>query len=142
MKKHAHYLFKSSIVAIVVAITLISCETGDPVGPTDNRDNLIGQWFCTETPVSPPGSNVTFNVNITKDVNDSTKIKINNFSSITGITVGTMTGTNSFQIASQNVDGNTVSGSGNYSPGTDKINLSYSVNNGLTNQTYTAVYSK
>ena len=40
MKKHAHYLFKSSIVAIVVAITLISCETGDPVGPTDARDNF------------------------------------------------------------------------------------------------------
>ena len=141
MKKHAHYLFKSSIVAIVVAITLISCETGDPVGPNDNRDNLIGQWFCTETPVSPPGSNVTFNVNITKDVNDTTKIKISNFSSLSGFTVATVNG-NSMSIASQNVDGNTVSGSGSYSPGTDKINLSYSVNDGLTNQTYTAVYSK
>ena len=141
MKKHAHYLLKSSIVAIVVAITLISCETGDPVGPTDARDNYLGQWFCTETPVNPSGSNVTFNVNITKDVNDTTKIKISNFSSLTGFTVATVNG-NSMSIASQNVDGNTVSGSGNYSPGTDKINLSYAVNNGLTNQTYTAVYSK
>jgi hypothetical protein len=141
MKKYAHYLFKSSIVAIVLAITLISCETGDPVGPTDARDNYLGSWFCTETPVSPSGSNVTFNVNITKDVNDTTKIKISNFSSLTGFTVATVNG-NSMSIASQNVDGNTVSGSGNYSPGTDKINLSYSLNDGLTNQTYTAVYSK
>lgn len=141
MKKYAPYLLKTAIVAVIIAVTLISCETTDNTGPTDARDNFTGQWFCTETPVSPSGSNVTFNVNITKDVNNTTDIKISNFSSLSGNAIGVVSG-NSLTINSQTLDGNTIQGSGTYSSANNKINLSYSVNDGLTNQTYTAVYSK
>ena len=143
MKKYAPYFLKTAIVAVIVAVTLVACETTDPDGPLDPRDNFIGSWFCTETPTNPAGPNVTFNVNITKDVNDDTQtiVKISNFSSLNGLATATISG-NTMSIATQSVDGNTIQGSGTYNAATDKINLNYTVNDGLQSTIYSAVYSK
>ncbi|UPT67760.1 MAG: hypothetical protein M0D57_03580 [Sphingobacteriales bacterium JAD_PAG50586_3] len=103
----------------------------------------MSQWFCTETPTNPAGPSVTFNVNITKDVNDDTNtiVKISNFSSLSGLATGNISG-NTVSIPTQSVDGNTIQGSGTYNAATDKINLNYTVNDGLQSTVYSAVYSK
>jgi hypothetical protein len=141
MKKYTPYLFKTALVAVIIAISLVSCEDGTIDGPTDARDNFTGSWSCVENAGQP--SETSFPVTITKDVNNSERILIGNFNNLGGSVkpYGIVNGT-ALSIPSQSVSGYTVSGTGTYSASSGNVSLNYTVNDGISSENYTATLSQ
>lgn len=139
MKKHTLYLAKLFAVSAIVALIIAGCETTDINGPTDARDDFVGSWNAVEN----PGPNqTTFPVTITKDT-ITDRILIGNFNNLGGSVkpYGVVNNT-TLTIPSQTKSGYTISGSGSYNSGTQKISLNYTVNDGISTETYTATLSK
>jgi hypothetical protein len=139
IKKTGNYvrLFALLITGILI---IQSCEdTNDKTN--DPRDNITDTWQCKET--SEVFKQTTYTVDITKSSSDSTKILIDNFYQIgPGSKVSAKLNGSGLSIASQTLDGFTISGSGTISSNYKTINLTYTVNDGAGIDHVTAVYTK
>lgn len=138
MKKQHVKWGKAAVLLAVVAVGLIGC-TDDVLGPTDNRDKLLGTWSCAET--GPTSS--TFTVTITKNTADSTKVYLANLNNIgAGYKPQAVVSGNNLTIPTYNAMGYTTSGSGAYSPSSGNITLSYTVSDGNTTDNFQATLTK
>lgn len=139
-------LIKSKILYILffVAVIFVSCgkEENDPNnnGSADNRDPIIGNYTCQET-ASINGTS-GFTVKITKSTVNNNQIDMDNFYNLGfgKITVAYVNGTN-IDIPNQTIVSFTIQGNGS-SAGNNRINLAYSVNDGTSVDTCSAVLIK
>jgi len=140
---------KLVLYGLFAMLLMSSCEE-DPLGifGDDIRDDMTGNWSVQENSRLFKKSTNTYQVNISKDSQDSTVILINNFYDLgSDVSVRVIMNDNILSIPSQNVNGGligtvTISGSGNVSWNYDKVNLSYQVdlqNSDVDN--VTAVYT-
>ncbi|MEI6124408.1 MAG: hypothetical protein WCQ95_12360 [Bacteroidota bacterium] len=125
------------ILFVVISILgLYSCEktTNDP--PTDVRDQYVGSWSCSESPL------INYPVVIRLDSNNSTQILISNFhllgSNAKAYAIATI---NNLTLPSQVISGNTFNGSGTL-VNANKFTLKYYVNNLTDIDTVNATYTK
>ena len=135
---------KSKLILLIVAgviLTINSCTKDSTSNPTvtDNRDALVGTYTDVETRGS---TNQTFNIVVSKSNADNTKILVSNFNLagsnvFTSMTVNSST---SLTIPSQVVSGSTLAGSGTVNG--NKINFTYTDNDGITTTNVTAVCTK
>jgi len=120
------------------ALFFESCGKDPSPSPTDPRSQYLGQWSVTETK-----KKLTYEVNITADVNSTNGVLIYNFGSFgTSIAAGASVSGNTITLdANQEiVPGVTITGSGSLS-GT-KITWIYKINDGANLVTVTAIYTK
>jgi hypothetical protein len=129
-------------IVVLVVLTWIGCTQEDTPGPnqTDARTKFLGQWMVNET-----WTDLTYEVTITSDPNSSNGVFIKNFGNVgnnyppAGASVN---GNNIYLDPDQVIgDGIIINGSGSMS-GTTKINWGYTMNDGATLITATAVYAK
>lgn len=116
-----------------------SCKKDDG-GDSVVRDNYIGSWICQETSQSTGAS--TYTVHIIAHPSNATDILIENFYNLGfpnkpyAITNGSF-----FTIPSQQILGNIVEGEGTLQ-GDNTITMSYSVFDGIANDSVTAVLTR
>jgi len=131
------------IAFVTISLFIASCsdETVDPT--VDARDKFTGSWLCKETITSPPTSNQTFTIKISK-IGNGDSVLIKNFSGLGETTLpqayAEISG-NSIVIPSQKITVTEipVQGSGIYSSnGGEKINMNYTTDG----QSATAVCTK
>ncbi len=95
----------------IVIITIIglsnSCQN-DPNDIADKRDNIVGKWHCTLDDSQVPSD---YEVDITKDTADNTKIYLANFVSNGSPAYATMSGFN-LTVPEQQVGNSVVSADG------------------------------
>jgi hypothetical protein len=135
MMKSINKVFKCLIVCSV--LFLASCEPDEETGP--DREAFLGTWVCTET--SQVFGTTSFQVNIVESSANESQVYIRNFYNLgtTEQAYATISG-KSINIPQQVVSNNTISGSGTLSG--NRINLSYSVNDGQTVDNVSAVLTK
>jgi hypothetical protein len=124
-----------------VLLLLVRCTADNPSpSPADPRDSFTGSWMVTES-----GQKITYQVVITLDPTSSTNVLIANFAdagSGSNPAVAVVSGTTITLIANQTVgDGWVINGGGSLS-GSNKINWTYTLNDGATLQHLTAVYTR
>lgn len=145
MKKNHLVLGKAGLVAaILILVCLIGCTTEDPLGPSDVRDNFIGTWSATEFDATNTQVG-TGTITITKKTTDTTNthIYISNISNIgSGYKPEAIVSGSSFTMPTYNALGYTINGNGSYNASSGKINMSYTLNNGSGNESYTATLTK
>jgi hypothetical protein len=129
---------KIFLLCLVLMAFITSCtkEEDDTPG-SDSRDALVGSWSTTEN--SKQFGQTSFTITISKTGEDQVIIK--NFYNLgAGVnTVGTVSGS-SITIAQQQVSSQSITGSGTLS--NNKINWSYTTDDGLQKDTCTAVSTK
>lgn len=136
-------LLSLSRLALILSILAVSsCQPDEEEEPTpvDERDKFVASWTCQENSTQTGPS--TFTVHITKSSSNSSQIQLENFYNFgfQNKAIATISGS-SFSIASQQISGNTISGSGALqSNGT--ITMNYTVNNGSAIDTCSAVMTK
>jgi hypothetical protein len=128
---------------MVLAVSSCAPEEENPTPtPTDDRDRFVNAngWSCQENSSETGAS--TFTVHILKSSSSTTQIQIENFYNFgfTNKATATTSG-NSFTIASQQLSGNTIQGSGALQAN-GTITMNYTVNNGTTIDNCTAVLTK
>jgi len=134
-------------VSIFLLALTVSCEELLNTTGTDEdvRERIEGQWSCDETSEIYKSTAEIYSVYISPDPDDSTKVLIDNFYELgyDVSAVATVSGRNLF-INTQTVgDGYTVIGSGTISSDYNKINWSYSVEDGSGEvDDVTATYTK
>lgn len=135
----------SRFALLLVVLATASCQPDEDQPeptPTDDRDKFVNTngWSCQENSSQTGAS--TFTVHILKSSANSSDIQIENFYNF-GFQNKATAAVNgsSFTIASQQLSGNTIQGSGAYqSNGT--ITMNYTVNNGSAIDTCSAVLTK
>ncbi len=149
MKTMYHNLKALKTIILVTAIFLltVSCEVDDLIGNGVIAE-IEGEWDVDEESEifgkSAKKSTLgTYVVYISADPDNSNGIIIDNFYNV-GISVKANVGGNSITIPNQNAeDGYSVYGSGTISGNRNTINLSYTVNDGSTQDDHcTAVYTR
>ena len=128
------------ILIPVFLFSILSCSEEDDVNPSDDRDVFIGTWNVSETCIRD-----SYSVEIVADPSNSAQVLINNFWLIGfqekapyAIVAG-----NSIIIPKQyicNNNENEVNGTGIFDK--NKINLTYTVNDGADLYTCEAEYLK
>ena len=117
-----------------------ACEQDDDDPDYDLRDEYVGTWTCNET--AGDFAPQTYDVTISKG-SGSDAIRIANFYNLgLGFSVTAIVSENNLNIASQIVDGYTLSGSGNATVDFSRINWNYNVNDGSGTDNVTAHYVK
>jgi len=127
-------------VLLPIAVVFYSCQPDEEPVPTDERDVYVGSWTCAETSTSIGLS--SFTVHIIKDAVIETNVQIENFYNI-GFQYKAkvaISGLN-MSLLYQTVNSNNVHGSGTKT-GTNTISLAYSVSDGNTIDTCTAVLTR
>ena len=130
------------VLSVLLAVLVLSCEKLDSASD-DERDNLVGVWYCNETGTSGTSGSFNYQVTIAKSGSDTTKILISNLNQL-GSDVDVYAKLNglSLSIPSQTAGGFQVYGSGTVSSNYKTINWTYTVNTGSELEHWTAVYSK
>jgi len=135
------YTLKLASVLLLVASLLNSCTKENPLD-TDARDKFVGNWTCNEKVNGTAMSTFTVTISKSVTVTNTTDILManfyqlgNNFKAIAQVNGNNVT------IASQNIDGFTVSGSGSMS-GTTTITLNYTADDGSGAKNITDTYTK
>jgi hypothetical protein len=135
----------SRYAAILMVLAASSCapEEEDPTPTTnDDRDRFVNTngWSCQENSSQTGAS--TFTVHILKSSSSTTQIQIENFYNFGFANKATASASgNSFTIASQQLSGNTIQGSGALQAN-GTITMNYIVNNGSAIDTCSAVLTK
>jgi len=127
-----------AFIFLSLSLLFIGCGKDPTPSPTDPRSQFLGQWSVTETK-----KNLTYDVDITADVNSTDGVLIHNFGSFgTSVAAGATVSGNAITLdANQEiVPGVTINGGGSLS-GT-KITWSYKINDGANLVTITAIYTK
>lgn len=138
--KRKLYLF----AFIIPFLFTYSCETIDTLtGGAATVAKLEGEWTCDEKSEVFKATEEVYTVTLSADANNASGVIIDNFYGLNASAKATVTGM-SLNIPSQNVEGGfTVSGSGTISSSYEKINLTYTVDDGSgTVDHVTAVYTK
>lgn len=135
----------SRLSILLIVMMTAACqpdEEEETPTPTDERNKFVhaNGWSCAENSSQSGAS--TFTVHITKSTSNTAQIQIENFYNFgfQNKATATVSGS-SFSIASQQLSGNTIQGSGTLqSNGT--ITMNYTVNSGSTIDTCTATLTK
>lgn len=131
---------------LALMVTAVSCAPEEDEEPdptvTDDRDKFVHSngWSCAEN--SSQSGTSTFTVHINKSTTNESQIFIENFYNFgfQNKATASVSGS-SFTIASQQLAGNTVQGSGTMqSNGT--VTMNYTVNSGSAIDTCTATLTK
>ncbi len=136
MKRISNVSFAVLTLVILFISSCVKDESTNPDGTpavTDVRDKFVGDWICTET--TGPDED-KFTITISKDANDA-YIKIVNFNNL-GKPYSARVGVSNsnMSIGIQSISGTTYEGSGQYA--SNKITMTYTINDGITKQTATA----
>jgi hypothetical protein len=127
-------------VFIFLSLTLlfIGCGKDPSPSPGDARSQFVGQWRVTESK-----KNLTYDVNITADLNSTDGVVIYNFGSFgSSVTAGAVVSGSKITLDPNQeiVSGVFINGSGTLSGST--VNWVYTINDGADLITVTAVYRK
>ncbi len=138
MKSHCLH---RTIWLLGLLLTLARCTTDNPSPtPADPRDSFVGTWMVSES-----GQKTTYQVVITLDPASSTNVLISNFAasgSSSNPAVAAVSGTTITLISNQVIgDGWVINGGGALS-GSNKINWTYTLNDGANLYHLTAVYTR
>ena len=132
---------RSFLFLVFAVFALLSCEIQDENVNDDARDNIVGTWKCQEK--DKTNTAINFEAVISKNSSDTTKIWVDNFSSLgQGINVSVGMDGYLLTIARQTVDGNIIQGSASISSSYETINWTYSIDDGAGKENYTAVYTR
>ncbi len=131
----------STVILPAFLLILSRCTTDTPSPtPADPRDSFVGTWMVSES-----GQKNTYQVVITLDPASSTNVLISNFAasgSSGNPAVAVVSGTNITLISNQVIgDGWVINGGGALS-GSNKINWTYTLNDGANLYHLTAVYTR
>jgi len=127
-----------AFIFLSLSLLFTGCGKDPTPSPTDPRSQFLGKWSVTESKKS-----LTYDVNITADVNSQDGVLIYNFGGFgTSVTAGASVSGNSITLdANQEiVPGVTINGGGSLSG--SKITWSYTINDGADLITVSAVYTK
>lgn len=132
--------FRVSMFAVVaVSLFAVSCQP-DETEPTDDRDKFVDVWHCVEQ--SSQVGQTNYDVHINLSTTNTSQVLMENFYNV-GFSfkaVANISGS-SVTLNQQTYNASQLQGSGNMS-GNNTINLSYTVNDGSTIDTCTAVLSR
>jgi hypothetical protein len=146
MKQHLHtpghklFLFAFLIPFLFTS----SCETIDTLtGGAATVAKLEGDWTCDEQSEIFKATSEVYTVTLSADADNPSGVIIDNFYGLNSSAKASVSGM-SLNIPTQDVEGGfSVSGSGTISSNFEKINLSYTVDDGSgTVDHVTAVYTK
>lgn len=142
LNKPVGRLLRAAVVIMVMMVSACVPDEEEEPTPTDDRDKFVhgNGWSCAET--SSMNGNSTFTVHINKSSSNADQVVIENFYGL-GFPVkatATVNG-NSLTIASQQLSGNTVQGSGNYQAN-GTVTMNYTVNTGSGIDTCSATLTK
>jgi hypothetical protein len=129
---------------IVPFLITLSCETVDTLtGGAATVAKLEGDWTCDEQSEIFKATAEVYTVTLSADADNNSGVIIDNFYGLNASAKANVSGM-SLIIPNQNVEGGfSVSGSGTISSNFEKINLSYTVDDGSgTVDHVTAVYTK
>jgi hypothetical protein len=127
---------KNTLLLLVGAFVLISCEK-DKVEPTiDDRDKIVGTWSVSDQTLTK----ANYVVRISKDSENSRKIWISNFHGLLDSAFAFLSG-NSIELSQQNVAEQVTMGNGNIQ-NAQQINWQYWVSDGAQQDTIIATYQK
>jgi len=127
-----------AFIFLSLSLLFIGCGKDPTPSPTDPRSQFLGKWSVTESKKS-----LTYDVNITADVNSQDGVLIYNFGGFgNSVAAGASVSGNSITLdANQEiVPGVTINGGGSLSG--SKITWSYTINDGADLITVSAVYTK
>ena len=135
---------KFVLLLVASATLLIACSKEDSNTSTNNtadtRDALIGNYTCQEN--SSLNGTSGFTVKVTKSTTNNSQIEMDNFYNLGfgKLTVANLNNTN-VDIPNQTIVSFTIQGNGN-TAANSRINLNYSVNDGTTVDTCSAILIK
>ena len=136
---------KLFLLAFIIPLLITySCETIDTLtGGAATVAKLEGEWTCDEQSEIFKATAEVYTVTLSADADNTSGVIIDNFYGLNASANGNVSGM-SLIIPNQNVEGGfSVSGSGTISSNFEKINLSYTVDDGSgTVDHVTAVYTK
>jgi hypothetical protein len=146
MKHHLHTAGRKLFFPVFFIFVLFnySCETIDTLtGGAATVAKIEGEWTCDEQSEIFKATAEVYTVTISADADNTSGVIIDNFYGLNASAKATVSGM-SLNIPSQDVEGGfSVSGSGTISSNFEKINLSYTVDDGSgTIDHVTAVYTK
>ena len=109
-------------IIVLLIITLNACDTNiDPPDQDDVRTKYVATWTCKEE------GGPTYSVSVSLDPGNSTQVLMGNFHMLgSGEKAYAIATTNNVTIPSQQVAGNTISGSGTL-VNANRIEMNYSV---------------
>jgi hypothetical protein len=125
---------------LVLGLLLFNSCEDDVISSGDLRDEYVGQWVCNED--SEQYGVSTYSINISKGI-DEDHIEISNFYNLGNTeSVSVFIEDNNLTISSQDVKGNTISGSGTSNVSFNTINFTYTVFDGAETDHVTAQYTR
>ncbi len=129
---------------VIISLLLFACEPEEEEDPPsdDLRDKIENTWNCNEVS-SLYGETNYSGVDIVKDENTSDLIKIYNFNHLgNNFYLKAKLSNTNLTITSQQIDGNTVNGTGSITNNYNKIDWNYYIDDGSGDiDTCTAVYT-
>jgi hypothetical protein len=128
----------------IFALFNYSCETIDTLtGGAATVAKLEGEWTCDEQSEIYKATAETYAVTLSADADNASGLIIDNFYGLNSAAKATVSGM-SISIPQQDLEGGfSVSGSGTISSNFEKINLTYTVDDGSSKLDHvTAVYTK
>jgi hypothetical protein len=141
LKRSIFSISRFALILLVFAASSCAPEEEEPT-PVDDRDKFVSAngWSCQENSSQTGAS--TFTVHITKSSSNTAQIQLENFYNygFQNKAIASVNGS-SFTIASQQISGNTVQGSGTLQSN-GSITMNYTVNTGSAIDTCTAVMTK
>lgn len=142
-KMISKYLKGSALILLV--LFMASCLPDEDLNPDagDIREEFVGTWRFTETPIGRAVDAVSYTVTISYDQSNSSQVLLKNFAQVGGqfSAYGIVTN-NRITIPSQEVaQGFTVSGTGTMSESTS-MDWEYTTIAGSTMESFTAVATK
>jgi hypothetical protein len=138
MKKSLHAV---RVLTALVLLAFAGCTSDNPSpSPADPRETFVGTWNVVES-----SQKLTYQASIVLDPSSTTRVLIHNFagSGSTGNPAAAeVSGTSITLVTGQVIgDGWSVAGGGSLS-GSNKINWTYTVNDGANLYSLTAVYTR
>jgi len=122
--------FFSAVAAMMLFVSACEKDNSSPDSGSDDRDKYIRAWTCNET--SQQQGTSTYSITISKDNTSPDGIIVKNFYNLGNATNTIMiVDGNNVAINSQNVSGNTISGTGVYH-NSSLLTFSFTTYDGIT----------
>jgi hypothetical protein len=129
----------SMLTVVAVSLFAVSCQP-DEAEPADDRDKFVDVWHVVET--SSQIGNTNYDVHINLSTTSTSQVLMENFYNV-GFSFKAVAGVSgtSLTLANQTYNASQLQGSGSMS-GNNTINMSYTVNDGSSIDTCTAVFTR
>lgn len=132
---------KILLISILTVFAFSSCEEDALYETNDPRDQIAATWLCQEDGGETFGQN-DFEIDIAKDGDDESKIKIYNIFQLgDSKSVNATLDERTITIAQQSVSEWQISGTGDISSNYESIEFTYTVDNGELSGTISAFCS-